>query len=283
MKNNIEVFPGANRLVHGIVPSSSLLLIGPTGVGKTVFCKHFFYNGLVLNEPCIYVTTNETPEEIEKSMKAFGLDIKPYKEKGLIRMVDGCSWKLGRIPSSKYAVESQQNYLTAISIRIKKASKDLKNIRLIFDSVSELAALSNRDAVLNFMQVLTARIRLDGGKGIFVVAYGAHNDHFMNLLRLTFDGILEMKIDDSGKEIKRLFRIFSLKGTRHRTQWAPFKITNNGIELMSGTDLRCALCSKLIDWEPISKTISGKKYYFDSQECLNTYKKYKSVYGKSFE
>lgn len=283
MKNSIEVFPGASRLVHGTVPSSSLLLIGPTGVGKTIFCKHFFYNGLLMNEPCIYVTTNETPEEIEKSMKAFGLDIEPYKEQGLIRMVDGCSWKLGGIPSSKYAIESQQNYLTAISIKIKKARQDLENIRLIFDSVSELAALSNPDAVLNFLQVLTARIRLDGGKGIFIVASGAHDDHFMNLLRLTFDGILEMKIDDSGKEIKRLFRIFSLKGIEHRTDWTPFKITDRGIELMSGTVLRCALCSKRIDWEPITMTINGKKYYFDSQECLKTYKKYKSVYGKSFE
>ena len=143
--------------------------------------------------------------------------------------------------------------------------------------------MSNPDAVLSFLQVLAARIRLDGGKAIFTVASGAHDDHFMNLLRLTFDGILEMKLDDSGKELKRLLRIFSLKGIRHNTSWTPFKITGEGIELLSGTELRCALCSKRIDWEPIIKIIDGKKYYFDSQECLNTYKKYKSIYGISFE
>jgi KaiC/GvpD/RAD55 family RecA-like ATPase len=283
MKNNTEVFPGASRLVHGIVPSSSLLLIGPTGVGKTIFCKHFFYNGLLMNKPSIYVTTNETPEEIQASMKAFGLDIKLFKEQGLVRIVDGCSWKLGGKPSSKYAIDSQQNYLTAISIKIKKARQDLKETSLVFDSVSELAALSNPDVVLNFLQVLTTRIRSDGGRAIFVVASGAHDDHFMNLLRMTFDGILEMKIDDSGREIKRLLRIFSLKGIEHRTDWTPFNITDRGIVLIGGTDIRCALCSKRVYWAPITKTINGKKYYFDSQECLKTYKKYKSVYGKSFE
>jgi KaiC/GvpD/RAD55 family RecA-like ATPase len=231
----------------------------------------------------VYVTTNETPDELETSMKTFGMDIRPYKEKEMVRIVDGCSWKLGKSASSEYAVDSQQNYLTAISIKVKKARLRFKQARLIFDSISELAALSNSDAVLNFLQVLTARIRSDGGKAIFTVASGAHDDHFMNLLRLIFDGIIEMKVDDSGKEIKRLLRVFSLKGVRHKTSWTPFEINDKGIKLMSETDLRCDLCSKLIDWEPIVKIIDGKKHNFDSPECVDTYMKYKSVYGSSFE
>jgi KaiC/GvpD/RAD55 family RecA-like ATPase len=74
----LDVFPGSRRLVRGTIPSSSLLLMGPSGVGKTIFCKHFFYNGILMGEPCIYVTTNETPEEIKTSMKTFGLDIEQY-------------------------------------------------------------------------------------------------------------------------------------------------------------------------------------------------------------
>jgi KaiC/GvpD/RAD55 family RecA-like ATPase len=279
----LDVFPGSRRLVRGTIPSSSLLLMGPSGVGKTIFCKHFFYNGILMGEPCIYVTTNETPEEIKTSMKTFGLDIEQYEKSGRIRIVDGCSWKLGRASSSDYAVDSQQNYLTAISIKIKKARQNLKNTRLVLDSVSELTALSDKGAVLKFLQVLTARIRLDGGKAIFTIASGAHDEHFLNQVRLIFDGILEMRIDDSGKELKRLLRIFSLKGTRHKTTWTPFEITDKGIVVKSETELRCALCSKLIDWEPIIKVIDGKKYAFDTSECMNTYKKFKSVYGSSFE
>lgn len=279
----VDIFPGSRRLVKGVIPSSSLLLIGPTGVGKTIFCKQFLYNGLIMGEPCVYVATNESPEEIEKSMKTFGFDIESYKNKKLFRVVDGCSWKLGGVSSSEYVVDSQQNYLTAVSINIKKARQGLKNIRLVLDSISELTALCNQDAVLNFLQILTARIRLEGGKAICTAASGAHDEHFMNLLRLTYDGILEMKVDDSGKEIKRLLRIFSLKGVRHRTTWTPFEITDKGIIVKSETELRCVLCSKLIDWEPIVQIINGKKYPFDTLECLNTYKKFKSIYGRNFE
>ena len=280
---DVEVFPGSSMLVNGEIPASSLLLIGPSGVGKTIFCKHFLFNGLLANEPCIYISTSEVPEEIEYSMNSFGLNIKPYEEKNMIRIVDGCSWKSGKESSSEYAVPAQQNYLTAVCIKIQKAQQNLKIRRFVFDSISEIAAFCEPQSLLNTLQRLTTTIRLDGGKAIFTVAAGAHDEHFMNLLRLTFDGIIEMKFDETNYETKRLLRIFSLKGVMHKTSWTPFEITNKGITIKPDSQLRCALCSKQIDWEPIFATIEGKKIPFDSLECVNTYKKFKTIYGQNFE
>ena len=122
---SLEVFPGSSILVKGKIKPSSILLIGPTGSGKTVFCKHFLFNGLMIGEPCIYVTTSETPKEIESSMMNFGMYIKPFKEKKLVRIVDGCSWKSGKKTSSEYAVDAQQNYLTAISISLASSALEM--------------------------------------------------------------------------------------------------------------------------------------------------------------
>jgi KaiC/GvpD/RAD55 family RecA-like ATPase len=278
-----EVFPGSKRLVKDKVPSSSILLIGPSGVGKTIFCKQFIYNGLISGETCVYVTASESPEELENSMRTFGFDVEPYKRNKMFRVIDCCSWRLGQQSSSVYAVSNQHDLLTDVSINVKKAIKDLQNIRFVFDSISEITPMCNPDAVITFLQTLAAKIRLQSGKAIFTVASGAHSSNFMNLLRTMFDGILEMKIDESGKEIKRLLRLFSLKGATHKTFWTPFEITSEGIVLKGETETRCTLCSKVIDWEPITKTIDGKKYPFDTLECFNTYKKFKSVYGNNFE
>jgi hypothetical protein len=92
-----------------------------------------------------------------------------------------------------------------------------------------------------------------------------------------------MKGDESGKEIKRLLRIFSLKGAKHKTHWTPFEITDRGIIVKSEIELRCVMCSKLIEWEPHVEIIEGKKYNFDSLGCASTYKKLKSLYGEYFE
>jgi hypothetical protein len=105
----------------------------------------------------------------------------------------------------------------------------------------------------------------------------------MNLLRIRFDGIIEMKIDESGSDIKRLLRIFSLKGARHSTEWTPFEITDRGIVMKRDIDTRCSLCGKLIDVMPIIERIDGKTYWFDTDECVTTYQKFKTLYGPYFE
>ena len=92
-----------------------------------------------------------------------------------------------------------------------------------------------------------------------------------------------MKTDESGKDIKRLLRVFSLRGAKHKTNWIPFEITTKGIYLQHEKALRCDMCSRQIEWEPIEEIVEGKKYRFDSQECAKTYKKFKSLYNGYFK
>jgi flagellar protein FlaH len=281
---SVDVFPGSSRLVEGEVPSESLLLLGPSGIGKTIFCKQFLYNGLIIGEPSIYVATDESPEEIGKSMKSFGFDIEPYLDSGMFRIVDCYSWKLGGESASEYAVNNPAD-LAVVSIAIEKARQGLKKIRFVLDSVTGLTSICSHNVTVfsKFLQIVVARIRLMNGNAIFTATPEAHDQQFMGFLRLTFDGTLEMKEDESGKEIKRLLRIFSLKGAKHKTYWTPFEITDRGIIVKSEIELRCVMCSKLIEWEPHVEIIGGKKYSFDSPGCANTYKKLKSLYGEYFE
>jgi len=280
----VDVFPGSSKLVAGKVPFGSLLLLGPSGIGKTIFCKQFLYNGLIIGEPCIYVATDESPREISESMKRYSFDIEPYKDTGIFRIIDCYSWKLATKSSSEYAVNNPAD-LATVSMAIDRAGRNLKNIRLILDSITGLTSICNHDATVfsKFLQIIVARIRLMNGNAIFTAAPEAHEHKFLSFLRLTFDGTLEMKDDESGKEIKRLLRTFSLKGAKHKTHWTPFEITDKGIVVKSDVELRCVMCSKLIDWEPYVEKVEGKKLSFDSEECARTYKKLKSLYGEDFE
>ncbi len=279
-----DVFPGSAKLVEGELPPASLLLIGQSGVGKTVFCKQFLYNGLVIGEPGIYVATNELPDEIRKSMKRFGFDIETYEKNGLFRIVDCSSWKTGIKSSGEYFVNNPAE-LAVVLVTIEKAMQGLKNIRLVLDSITGLTTICSQNIsyLTKFFQVLAGKIRTASGKAIFTVIPEAHDPQFMSFLRLTFDGTLEMKEDESGKEIRRLLRVFSLKEANHKTNWTPFEITNHGVIVKTEDELRCVMCARLIEWKPITEVVGGKTYTFDSPGCVSTYKKLKSLYGENFE
>jgi len=46
---------------------------------------------------------------------------------------------------------------------------------------------------------------------------------------------------------------------------------------------RCTLCSAPIRSKPIIEKIDGKEHIFDSEECVQTYKRLKQIYGDYFE
>ena len=138
-----------------------------------------------------------------------------------------------------------------------------------------------------FLQVVVAQNRDSKTNAIFLVSPEAHDRVFISYMREIFDGTMEMKMEtkesESAEEMKRLLRLFSLKGAKHKTQWVVFEITNNGINLKSEKELRCVMCSNRIDWEPHLEIIEGKQYIFDSPECATTYKRLKALYAEGFE
>lgn len=284
----MPVFPGSPKLVEGDVPPSSILLMGPSGIGKTIFAKQFIHNGLASGEPGIYLSTDESPERIEQSMKRFGFDTRTYSEKGQFCVIDCYSWKIGSRSSSKFYVSNPADLMT-VSSAIDNARQGLKNTRFVLDSMTGLMTICSHNITFfsKFLQVIVAKTRAVAGNALFLAAPEAHDPLFISYLREIFDGTLEMKMEtekvSSGEEFKRLLRLFSLKGAKHKTQWIPFDITDKGIVVKSSSELRCVMCSRQIDWEPLVEVIDGKEYNFDSTECASTYKRLRSLYGESFE
>ena len=283
-----DVFPGSRILVEGKTPPSSLFLMGPSGIGKTVFSKHFIYNGLVDGKIGIYLTTDESPKRIQESMKKLGMNIDDYIDNDEFRIIDCYSWKIGGKSCSEYYVSNPDN-LATVSMTIEKARRNLKETRLVMDSITGLTSFCDHNLKYfsKFLQVIVAQTRESESNAIFIASSEAHDKVFMSYMREIFDGTLEMKMEikesESGEEMRRLLRLFSLKGAKHKTDWVLFEITENGISLRSEKELRCVMCSNRIDWEPHLEIIEGKQYIFDSPECATTYKRLKALYGEGFE
>jgi len=141
-----------------------MLLVGPPGCGKTTLAQQFIYDGLVDEEPCIYLITDHPPEMARESMRFLGFDVASYEEKGLFRIIDCYSGRAGIKSSSRYVVESPAN-LTDVSIKIQETCAELKEIRFVLDSITTLTLDAGPSAARNFLQVTLGRIRQRDGAG----------------------------------------------------------------------------------------------------------------------
>lgn len=122
--------PGFDELVGGGLPKESVTLItGNTGSGKTTFCSQFLWKGLENGENCLYITTEELPEEIREDAEVFGWGFQKYEDEGslVIKYID---------PSTR------SNYLRE---DVEKLVDEVEPDRIVVDSVSVIGAYWHND------------------------------------------------------------------------------------------------------------------------------------------
>jgi len=258
-------------LIDGEFPRGVYLLTGPSGAGKTTFCKTFIAKGLSNNETGIYLSTDEDCREIQASIK--NLVEEKDRTKGDLRLVDAYSWRFRGTMGNEPFVAVNPTDLTGVMISCHKVCHDVSRPRFVFDSITNLEVQSGSDTTLKFLQLVTANMRNMSALAFFTMIPTAHDSMFVSKVKTMFDGIFETRLDDTGLEITRLFRIFSIKGVSHQTRWIIFTITNKGISMVEDNTPRCAWCGGVIPYEPHKETIEGLTYMFHAAGCSDNFKR----------
>ncbi|MFO7992113.1 MAG: ATPase domain-containing protein [Thermoplasmata archaeon] len=85
MVNRIETgIYGVDQLIEGgLIENSAITVVGASGTGKTTFAIQFVMKGIEKGEQALFVTLEETPEQIMKEAELMGWDMKKYHEESL--------------------------------------------------------------------------------------------------------------------------------------------------------------------------------------------------------
>lgn len=329
--------PGISDLLDkGTIPNSVLLLTGPAGAGKSMYCRQFFTDGLFDGDYCIYVSSNLTDKQFRSQFSNIeklkliqnSKYINPYlyhthqlnshhqyspppsssstPSSFTIsddnKTVGGGGGELNNdnikklsltlaeirddIIKAKEIVNDDNNDDVNININShdpayssSSSNDDDRSIRLIVDSLTHLLVLFGENAVLKFVSDLSFLLKDFGAMAIFTLTTTPlSNAYLTNALSSIFDGIIEMKLEEnSGGSLTRSIRLLSIKGMHYNPSWINFKISDDGSLAFAGqsSSLTCMLCGKSILGTPIFDS----EFTFDSQSCLETYKKLAVVYG----
>jgi circadian clock protein KaiC len=66
----------------GVSAGEATVVVGPSGIGKTIFSLRFVTEGLAEDERCLYVTSQDTPEQLTKMAGDLGWDLGAARERG---------------------------------------------------------------------------------------------------------------------------------------------------------------------------------------------------------
>ena len=82
--------PGFDEIVAGGFPKGRCVVVyGDPGSGKTTFAIQFLHNGITqFNEPGVYVTLTEDPDEIRQNMSNFGWNIQKLEHEKKLHILD---------------------------------------------------------------------------------------------------------------------------------------------------------------------------------------------------
>jgi KaiC/GvpD/RAD55 family RecA-like ATPase len=215
---------GLDEMLNGGIPQGRhVALYGGPGSGKTSFCFEFLYRGAKMGEPGLYISLEETVEDIIENMKGtFPLLTEVQK------LVEDKTLEI--IKPDKLELEEVANLLEEriTSNGIKRAVIDSATmIRLSFKNDIEY-----RQTLFEFLSLLR---NLDVTTITTVEANSARREEMrFDIEHFVMDGIINLYNLDREDRRVRALEVFKMRGTDHSRDLVPFKVTPSGIKVYVG-------------------------------------------------
>jgi KaiC/GvpD/RAD55 family RecA-like ATPase len=280
-----------------------LLLSGPSGVGKTMYCRQFLLDGLLKGEKCMFTSTDLSRMQFDalfsnvenKNILDHLEYINPCDDMSLPineeRAVSGKGLANAILSALKRSLEIRSTSET------QKASSDQKRehedvvagtdkpIRLVIDSMTHTLLLIGEMTLIEFVMDLTRILKGLNATAILTLTTSSVDQRMVSNLSSIVDGIIEMRLkEDSNDAAIRGIRVRHLKGVYYDPKWTSFKISSRGTiifsdaqrsSLGSPSEITCALCAKPVIGTPLVKS----DLIFDSKECMEIYYRLENAYG----
>ncbi len=229
MKKLKTSIPGFDHISNGGLPEGRTTLVsGTSGSAKTVFACQFLAEGIInSDEAGVFVTFEESPDDIRRNMLGFGWDIAEWEAQGKWRFVDG-----SRQPGEESIIAGNYD-LGALLARIEHAVSSINAMRVSMDSLgaifvqlsddlmvrSELFRISAALKKMRVTAIMTAERTQEYGD---IARYGVEEFVADNVV------ILRNALEDEKR--RRTIEIMKFRGTSHQKGEFPFTIiTNRGI------------------------------------------------------
>jgi len=189
--------------IHEVPEESLVLLAGPPGAGKSTFCHQVVLNGLAMDKPVIFVTTEQRPSQVISLLREKGLGEPTPKA---VAFVDAYSETVGvetpERPDTTYANCMDLNSISIATTRLQERM-GRRGILLAVDSLTSPYLLSGAE-VTRFMRLFLSKLAAEGNSVMALMDEGCGKEEDLGAMMSVADGIITMEIEESTRVINVL-------------------------------------------------------------------------------
>lgn len=192
-------FDDLDRILgDGYPDRSSILVVGPPGIGKEALNYRLIHSGLIQGDFCLYVTCRSV-DDVLKDMKAFGVRSERLPE-----------W----IATKGAPTYCDLNNLTSLSVSIKRAVSKYRGrrIRVATDILSPLLMLNRPEVMYRWWTQLLEELKQYDLVLLATAEEGMHPTGVIRAMEQLFDGVIEMRLYEEGMVVIPLLRIRKMLG-----------------------------------------------------------------------
>jgi circadian clock protein KaiC len=224
---------GLDEITFGGLPRGRPTLVcGAAGCGKTLLAMEFLVRGVTqFDEPGVYVTFEESEEELAQNVRSLGFDVEALVQQGRLAF--------DYVHIDRREIEETGEYdLEGLFVRLALAIDSVGAKRVVLDTIESLFSGFSNMALLR--SELRRLFRWLKDRNLTVVITGERGDG-----TLTRQGLEEYVSDcvilldhrvDAQISTRRL-RVVKYRGTVHGTNEYPFLIDAQGISVLPITSL----------------------------------------------
>ena len=223
---------GLDEITEGGLPKGRPTLIcGSAGCGKTMFAMQFLVEGAQNDEPGVFVSFEETQEELEKNFASLGIDLKTLEEQK--------KFAVEYIYMERSEIEETGEFdLEGLFIRLAYAVKQIGAKRIVLDTIEAIfSGLPNEFILRAELRRLFSWIKSNGLTAIITGERGENSLTRYGLEEYVADCVILLDNPVVNKISTRNLRIIKYRGSSHGYNEYPFLMDEDGISVLPVTSL----------------------------------------------
>lgn len=208
-------------MTRGGLPARSVTLVaGPSGSGKTVLSLQFLVSGLARGESGIFLSLQESAEQLVSKARAFGWDLEPPLASGLFRILH---------------VQPVEMGLDALASAVRSALGAAPATRVVVEGMAELEHAARGSGRLpDYMWSFLGMLRAAGATTVITsetTAFFGPSFELARGLSFIMDNAILLRYTELESEIRRALAVVKMRDSDHVKSLVEFEIGGRGVEI----------------------------------------------------